>query len=115
MAGIVVGILSGIFGVGGGFIIVPALVFVSGISIRRGIATSLMVIALVCASGVASYLLGDGQLPVASTGLFVAGGIVGMAAGSRAASQIPAATLRRVFATAIWLVALFVLARNLLA
>ena len=113
LAGITVGILSGIFGVGGGFIIVPALVFVSGISIRKAIATSLMVIALICASGVASYLLAEGQLPLRMTSLFVAGGIAGMVTGSWGASRIPATALRRVFATGMWLVALFVLARNL--
>lgn len=115
LAGIAVGILSGIFGVGGGFIIVPALVFVSGISIRRGIATSLMVIALICASGVASYLWGEGHLPMRLTSFFVAGGIAGMVAGSWGASKIPATALRRVFAAGMWAVALFVLTRNLFA
>lgn len=113
--GVLVGILSGVFGVGGGFIIVPALVFVSGISIHRGIATSLMVIALICASGVTSYLLGDGRLPLRLTSFFVGGGLLGMAAGSWSAGRIPALALRRVFAASMWLVALLVLARNLLA
>ena len=55
VAGLATGVLSGLFGVGGGFVIVPALVLVTGLDIHRAVATSLLVIALVSASGVASY------------------------------------------------------------
>ena len=43
-SGIVVGILSGLFGVGGGFLIVPTLVFVAQVSMRQAVATSLLII-----------------------------------------------------------------------
>ena len=60
VAGLLTGVLSGLFGVGGGFVIVPALVFVTGMGIHRAVATSLMVITLVGASGVVSHLVTAG-------------------------------------------------------
>ena len=81
VAGLAAGVLSGLFGVGGGFVIVPALVLVTGMGIHRAVATSLLVIALVSASGVASYLVAGRPLPLALTGLFVAGGVAGMELG----------------------------------
>ena len=81
VAGLAAGVLSGLFGVGGGFVIVPALVLVTGMGIHRAVATSLLVIALVGASGVASYLAAGRPLPLALTGLFVAGGLAGMELG----------------------------------
>jgi hypothetical protein len=57
VAGVVTGVLSGLFGVGGGFVVVPALVLFSGMGIHRAVATSLLVIALVSAAGVASKML----------------------------------------------------------
>ena len=56
IVGVLTGVLSGLFGVGGGFVIVPALVLFSGMSIHRAVGTSLLVIALVSVSGVASHL-----------------------------------------------------------
>ena len=53
--GLLTGVLSGLFGVGGGFVIVPALVLFSGMGIHRAVATSLLVITLVSASGLTSY------------------------------------------------------------
>ena len=55
--GLGAGVLSGMFGVGGGFIIVPALVMFSGMEIQRAIGTSLLVITLISASGTTSHLL----------------------------------------------------------
>ena len=49
------GVLSGMFGVGGGFVIVPALVMFSGMAIHQAVGTSLFVIVLVSISGVASH------------------------------------------------------------
>ena len=114
LAGLVTGILSGIFGVGGGFIIVPALILTSGMGIHRAVATSLMVIALICASGVASYLIAGSELPPKLTGLFVTGGIVGMLGGNLLSSKISGPALNRVFAVGMWVVAGVVLAKNLM-
>ncbi len=63
IVGVASGILSGMFGVGGGFIIVPALILFSSMSMSRAAGTSLMVISMVSASGIVSQLW-IGQTPV---------------------------------------------------
>ena len=111
--GLGTGFLTGLFGVGGGFVIIPALVMFSGMSIHRAIGTSLMVIALVSVSGVLSYILGGRSLPFTQTGLFVSGGIIGLFLGQSMASRLPGPALQRVFSVAILAVAAFMLVQNL--
>lgn len=114
-AGVLVGILSGILGVGGGFIIVPALIFVSGMSIHRAVSSSLLVIALICVSGVASYIWRGESLPVKLSVLFISGGLLGMIGGGLLRTICSAPVLSRVFALSMWFVGLFVLSQNLSA
>ena len=113
VAGLVAGVLSGLFGVGGGFIIVPALVFFTHMSVHRAVATSLLVIALVCASGLTSFLVGGGGLPLALTTLFGLGGVAGMRLGTVIARRLSPVGLQKLFAVAIVSIAIFVLAKNL--
>jgi uncharacterized protein len=56
LAGIGVGVLTGFLGVGGGFLIVPALVFFGGLTMKKAIGTSLLVIALNCFAGFLGHL-----------------------------------------------------------
>lgn len=112
--GVLTGVLSGLFGVGGGFVIVPALVLFSGMSIHRAVGTSLLVIALVSVSGVASQLVSGRAVPLEVTALFVAGGIGGLFLGQQIGRQLSGPSLQRVFVVAILAVALFVITRNLL-
>lgn len=112
--GLGVGLLSGLFGVGGGFIIVPALIVFSGMGMQRAIGTSLLVITLVSLSGTASHLLAGKDLPLEIAALFSAGGVVGLLAGGRLAEQLAGPVLQKMFAAAILLVALFVLAQTAL-
>lgn len=111
--GLFVGLLTGIFGVGGGFIIVPALVLFGGVPIQRAVVTSLLVITLVCMSGVASYLMSGEKIPVALTAIFVAGGGVGMLAGGQLRKRLSGPNLRRTFAVAMSVVAIFVIFESL--
>jgi len=111
-AGSAAGVLSGLFGVGGGFIIVPALLYVTGISVHRAIATSLLVIFLISLSGVAASLSHDGFWPWRLAAAFLVGGLGGMLGGSVLRGRLPAAQLQKVFAVGMWLVAAFILARN---
>ncbi len=113
VAGLAAGVLSGLFGVGGGFVIVPALVLVTGMGIYRAVATSLLVIALVSASGVASQLAAGRPLPWALTGLFVAGGLAGMELGSLAGRRLGGPGLQKLFASAMVAVAAFIVAKGL--
>lgn len=110
--GLSVGILSGVFGVGGGFIIVPALVIVGGMSMHRAVATSLLVIALICLSGVTSYFIAGDAIPVKLSALFVAGGMAGMLGGNWLRTRMSGSTLKKIFAAGMWLVAAYVLIKS---
>jgi uncharacterized membrane protein YfcA len=110
-AGLLAGVFSGLFGVGGAIVIVPALVFVGGLPIRRAVATSLLVVALVSLSGVVSHIA-VGQ-PIAShvAPWFVAGGMVGALSGHSVAGYLPGLILQRLFALLVVAVALLMLLR----
>jgi uncharacterized membrane protein YfcA len=111
--GIFVGIQTGLFGVGGGFLIVPALVLFSGIPILHAVGTSLMVISLVSISGIVSQLYSGRTIPFEVTSLFIVGGIFGLFAGQRIGKSVSPPMLQKIFAVAILFVAIFVLVRNL--
>lgn len=112
VVGLLTGVLSGLFGVGGGFVIVPALVLASGMSMHRAVGTSLMAISLVSAAGITSQLLAGREIPLDVTALFVAGGIAGLFAGQQIAKRLSGPVLQRVFAVAILAVAAFVILKN---
>ncbi len=113
IAGVLTGVLSGLFGVGGGFVIVPALVLFSGMAIHRAVGTSLMVISLVSVSGIASLLsAGRAVAPVVS-GLFILGGIVGLLTGQQIGRRLSGPVLQKVFVVAVLAVAGFVIVSNL--
>ena len=113
IVGVVTGILTGLFGVGGGFVIVPALVLFSGMPIHRAVGTSLMVIALVSVSGIASHMVAGRPIAPGTTVLFVAGGVGGLLAGQAIGRRLSGPVLQRVFVVAILAVAVFVVFRNL--
>ncbi|MBL9082053.1 MAG: sulfite exporter TauE/SafE family protein [Planctomycetales bacterium] len=111
--GMISGVLTGLFGVGGGFIIVPALVLFSGMGIQRAVGTSLLVITLVSFSGVTSLVVSERTIPWSVVRQFSLGSLIGLVIGSRLAARLGGSRLQRVFAIAIVLVAAFVIARNL--
>jgi uncharacterized membrane protein YfcA len=104
-AGMLTGFLSGLLGVGGGFVMVPALRRFTDLPMPQVMATSLAVIALVSAAGVASSALA-GQLywPVALP--FAAGALLGMLGGRAAGSRLAGPQLQKGFALMAALVAL---------
>ena len=112
MAGLLTGVLSGLFGVGGGFVIVPALVLFSSMGIHRAVATSLLVIALVSAAGLASYVAAGQRFDAGVTSLFVAGGVLGLYAGTWVGRSLSPVRLQKAFAVVIVAVAAFVIAKN---
>lgn len=114
VTGVAVGILSGLFGVGGGFVIVPALVLFSGMPIHRAVATSLLVITLVSASGLAAHLLAGHALSWELVLLFGAGGVAGLLLGNQLGQRLSGPRLQRTFAAAIVVVALFVIGRTIM-
>ena len=82
--GLAVGLLTGFFGVGGGFLIVPALVVVLGLPMRLAVGTSLLAIALNALWGLFGYLR-FGDLDWSLTGLFAVAGLLGVVLGGRLA------------------------------
>ena len=90
------GFLSGLFGVGGGLVIVPALMTVLGISQRRAAATSLAAIVLTAAVGSVSYGA-RGEVSLLAAGLLVVGALVGAQAGVLALRRLPEWTLPWIF------------------
>lgn len=103
------GLLSGIFGIGGGFLIVPGLVFVTRMGVHRAVATSLVVITVIGTSGAASALA-HGSLDSRVLVPFAAGGAVAMLAGRKLAGQLAGPRLQTLFATLISLVGIAMLA-----
>lgn len=109
--GLGVGVLTGFFGVGGGFLIVPALVMLLGVPVRLAIGTSLLIITITALAGLAGHLVGGGvSWPV--TIAFGGAGMVGAWFGSRRAGHLSEETLGRAFAAMLLVVALFLLVEN---
>ncbi|WP_035721632.1 sulfite exporter TauE/SafE family protein [Francisella sp. W12-1067] len=103
LSGAIVGTLTGFFGVGGGFLIVPALMFITGIPIKRAINTSLLVIFVVSISGfISHYDLGSMNWYVAI--LFIVGSVTGMVLSTKLKKKLNDKILQKIFA--IMLVAL---------
>lgn len=110
--GMIAGVLSGIFGVGGGFLLVPALLMVTGISIDSAMTTSLVSIALISASGFVANLANLNPERFVVGGVFLLGSIVGMTLGASVKRHLPSNTLRTIFGTVIIVTALALLALN---
>ena len=108
--GLVSGVLSGLLGVGGGFVIVPALTRYTDLEMRSIQATSLAVIALVSVSGVSAAAL-DGALPWAVALPFASGAVLALLMGRQVAGRLNAKSLQRTFAWFTLLISLLVLAR----
>ena len=99
-------------GIGGGFLVVPALVLFAKMPIRKAIGTSLAVIALNALSGVAGYL-GQASIDWVIVSWFTAIASLGMIIGTRLSPRLPASALRRGFALLLLLLALFMIWQHL--
>lgn len=103
--GAVIGCLTGFLGVGGGFLIVPALVLLAGIDTAAAIGASLAIIAINAAGGLLGHL--DAALALWRVALlFLAVAAAGMLAGSRLGTTLPERTLKRGFGWAVIALAL---------
>lgn len=109
--GLGVGILTGLFGVGGGFLLVPALVTVLGVPMRMAAGTSMMAITLNSIWGLAAHT-GLGGIDWLLVGLLGGSGIAGVVVGGHVAGRLPERHLRRAFAALVFSLAVYTLARN---
>lgn len=105
------GVLTGFLGVGGGFVVVPALVLLLGLPLALAVGTSLLVIAMTSGAALAAHLASGGiDWVIAST--FAGAAIAGALAGRRVGTVVSPQRLRRLFALLLLALAVFVLARN---
>lgn len=114
LAGAAVGVVTGFLGVGGGFLVVPALVLVAGLPMRTAVGTSLVVISLNTGAGLLGHLGGGGLRPGLTASLTLAA-LAGAFAGERLSRRATPAGLRRAFAALVLLVGAGVVVKNLLA
>jgi len=109
--GLGIGIMTGFFGVGGGFLIVPALVMLLGLSMPVAVGTSLLVIVINSAAGGISHGLDAVEnLPLALA--FVVGGALGSLSGARLGGRINETTLKRSFAVFVATLGVILIAIN---
>ncbi|WP_049629303.1 sulfite exporter TauE/SafE family protein [Cellvibrio sp. pealriver] len=113
IGGLVVGLLSGLFGVGGGFLIVPLLLALSAVSMAQAVSTSLFIIALISSSGFISHVALSENQHWNWLLLVAAGGLVGMMIGQAVSHKIANVWLQKLFAIGLLAVALITLARYL--
>jgi uncharacterized membrane protein YfcA len=112
--GAVVGLVTGIVGAGGGFLVVPALVLLGGLRMELAVGTSLVVIAMKSFAGLAGHLSHvDIDWPI--TLAVTVAAVVGSLLGGRVADRIPGETLRRGFGVFVLLMGAFVLSQQLAA
>lgn len=98
IGGLVVGLLSGLFGVGGGFLIVPLLLALSAVSMAQAVSTSLFIIALISSSGFISHVALSENQHWNWLLLVAAGGLVGMMIGQAVSHKIANVWLQKLFA-----------------
>lgn len=114
LAGLGVGVLTGVVGVGGGFLILPALVLLLGLSMARSVGTSLVIIAMNSALGFTLHLFGPhASLHWSVIGLIAGIGILGSLVGSQLSNLCSPLLLRRSFAAFLVLLGGYILVTSL--
>jgi uncharacterized protein len=106
-----VGLLTGFLGVGGGFLIVPALVMLVGLSMRQAVGTSLVIIAMNSLAGFLGHLQGP-PIDVTVVAIFVTAGFLGALVGTRLTRFVRPEHLRKGFAVFVIGLAIFLLVDN---
>ncbi|MDQ7048199.1 MAG: sulfite exporter TauE/SafE family protein [Enterobacterales bacterium] len=115
--GLIVGIITGIVGVGGGFLIVPALVLLGGLTMRTAIASSLVIIALKSFSGFIKYLdvLKESGLSLDWHVIWImilVGGL-GSFIGNKIANKVPQDKLKKIFGVFLIIMGIYILIKSI--
>jgi len=109
--GMLTGIMTGLLGVGGGFLIVPLMRHFTHLAIPGIVATSLFVITLVGSGGVLNSILSGAKPPVFETCAFVTAMVLGMLFGRRISQRLHPAQIQRAFAALLFCVAVYMLVK----
>jgi uncharacterized membrane protein YfcA len=111
-AGLAVGVLTGFFGVGGGFLVVPMLVLAMGFPMRRAIGTSLVIVGVVSLAALAAHLWRAADLDFAVAAVMAGACAAGAVAGARLGERLPQRRLGHAFAVLLAGVAACMLVAN---
>jgi len=114
VSGLAAGALSGFFGIGGGFLIVPALIVATGMPILYAVGSSLVAVTAFGLTTAANYAL-SGFVDWSLAALFISGGVLGGLLGARSANSLAGrkGALNSVLAVLIFAVAIYMLVRSL--
>ncbi|MEM0288279.1 MAG: sulfite exporter TauE/SafE family protein [Nitrososphaerota archaeon] len=112
LTGIAVGIASGYFGIGGGFLIVPGLMFSSGLAITEAISTSLISVGTFGIVSAFRYAISN-QVDYIVSLLYLSGGVFGGILGARLEYRAPRQMLRLIFSAIVIIVAIYIIFKNL--
>jgi len=112
LLGFITGLASGFFGVGGGFLLVPALYIGANLKMQEAVATSLFIIFLFGLFGLGSYLIQGRQINYLISAIFIAGGALGGFLGSRIAENLDQKKLRLIFSIFTVAMGVFILIEN---
>lgn len=114
LLGFITGLASGFFGIGGGFLLVPALFLGANLKMKDAIATSLFIIFLFGMFGLGSYIIQGRHIDPMVSSIFVIGGAVGGITGAYYAKKINQVWLKRIFSIFIILIGLSIFIENLI-
>ena len=112
--GAVVGVVTGIIGAGGGFLIIPALVLILGMPMKNAVGASLFIIALKSLLGFVGDLQTGIQLEMPLLPLMLVATFIGMAVSTKVAGKLDGAALQKFFAFFTLVIAVFIMTKELL-
>jgi len=111
LSGFSVGVLAGYFGIGGGFLVVPTIMYSGGLNIIQAIGTSLVSVSSFGLTTAARYFVA-GQVDLIIAALLIIGGIMGGYFGAKTSEKIPKEDLSKVFAVVLFAVAAYIVIRT---
>ncbi len=113
LGGLLIGFMSGLFGVGGGFLIVPLLIYLSQLDMRISVVTSLFVIAVISSTGFVSHIVLSSNLDWPALVITMLASIAGMILSQIFSNKIAGSSLQKTFAISLLLIAVFTLIEKL--
>lgn len=113
LEGLVVGMITGLVGAGGGFLIIPALVLLAKLPMKKAVGTSLVIIALKSLIGFTGDLKGSGAIDWQFLGYFSAIAIVGIIVGSMLSKKVSNEKLKPAFGYFVLVMGIYIIAKEL--
>ena len=111
LSGFSVGVLAGYFGIGGGFLVVPTIMYSGGLNIIQAVGTSLVSVSSFGLTTAARYFVA-GQADLIIAALLIIGGVMGGYFGLKTSEKIPKENLSKVFAVVLFAVAAYIVIRT---